>query len=146
MLTAHVNIGGVLRAFERLKRTDTSKAFRAAKKPARKDQRDHAKRQASAQGRWPGLADTTRARRARGAKRKSRKILGRLPAALQITSGKDFVRVTSRVPWSGVHQDGGAAGKNARIPRRQFLWISKDLLRAVRDIFTAALDRAWQGG
>jgi phage gpG-like protein len=146
MLEATVSIGGVLRRLEDMGRTDRRKAFSAARKPARVDQRDHAKKQEAARGRWPGLAASTLARRAQGKKRRrGRKMLGRLPAALVMRHDADKLTITSRAKWGGIHQGGGRGGKGARIPARQFLWVSRELLREVKRVFVAAYKAAWEG-
>jgi phage gpG-like protein len=134
----------VLAAFARLKRIDGRKVFRDARKPLRGDLREHAKAQASPDGRWAPIASSTKERRARG-KGRRRRLLGRLPTAIALTSGADFVRAVSRAKWSRIHQDGGRAGHGAKIPARPFMWASKKLTRLVRDLFTAALSRAWAG-
>lgn len=50
-------------------------------------------------------------------------LLGRLSTALQgqIKGAKAILE--NRVPWSGVHNEGGTAGKGARIPKRPTLLI-----------------------
>jgi len=130
----------ILRAFERLKRVDGRKVFRESKKPLRVDLREHAKAQSAPDGRWSPIASSTKERRGR-----RRRLLGRLPTAIAITSGVDFVRAVSRAKWSRIHQDGGTAGHGSRIPQRTFMWASKKLTRLVRDLYVGALDRAWMG-
>lgn len=65
----------------------------------------------------------------------SKRILGRLPNAVLVTAGDLFVKVSSRVDWSGAHQDGGRVGKNASLPQRTFLWLSDRIV----EIATAKL-------
>jgi hypothetical protein len=139
-----VDIRPVLRAFDRVSKTDGRKVFSASRKPLRSDLREHAKDQSGPSGRWPGLAASTIERRARGPRRR-RKLLGRLPAAVRVTTGSDFIRAEWMPKFSRLQKEGGRGGKNARIPGRDFAWLSKKVVRAVRDLFVAALDRAWAG-
>jgi phage gpG-like protein len=44
------------------------------------------------------------------------------------------VVVESRVPWSGIHNRGGAAGRGAQIPPRPFLEVTQDGARALAAI------------
>lgn len=72
-------------------------------------------------------------------------MLGRLPAANKITSGVDFVRAVSIPKWSRVHHAGGVAGHGSKIPSRQWLYITKKLVRSVRTLWVDAIKRAWAG-
>lgn len=115
---------------------DQRPAFRKLKRPVLADQRDHRKSRMGAKGRWPDRAESTKERyrlRRRGGNKPARNLLGRLPAALIVKIEKTRMTVTSRVPWSGVHQRGGRAGRGGRvvIPKREFLWISRRLRRQV---------------
>ena len=146
MTESKVDLRQVESALRRLQLAggDLAKVFRAARKEFRADMRAHAKDQQGFDGRWkPLAASTQRQRRARPNKqghRRTRKqkprrfrVLGRLPSAFKIEVTKKSIRGVSRVPWSGVHQLGGRAGKGARIPSRPFLWVSTHLLGIVRD-------------
>jgi phage gpG-like protein len=99
----------------------------------RADQRDHSKQKEGPDGKWPARkrlgSSTKKARR-----RNARKLLGKLPNAVVITASSTSVVARSRAAWSSVHQDGGRAGKGAVIPRRQFLWISDELLQTAADV------------
>jgi phage gpG-like protein len=147
MLAATVSIGGVLRRLEDMRRLDRRKVFSSARRPARADQRDHAKRQESPRGRWAALASSTIERRAQTTKRKrTRRLLGRLPSALVMVHDADRLIIRARARWGHVHMTGGRAGKGARIPARQYMWISRQLLRQVRRLFVDAYRRAWLEG
>lgn len=144
---AKVNIVGALKRFESVRRVDQRKIMTAAKKPVRESLREIAKTQASPSGRWKGLASSTKARRARGGSPSARRrVLGRLPNARKITSGVDFVRGESLVRWSGAHQRGGRVGRGTRLIARDFMWIPRKLVKAVKDVIRKGLYEAWKAG
>lgn len=147
-----VDIRQIIAAFENLRRLDTKKVLSDLRGPARFDQRHHWNKSEAPDGRWERLAASTIARRKRkrGIDRKSgrnrnwpKKIpLGRFPTALKSTVSAQELVVASRVKrFSRIHNEGGMAGKRARIPQRQFLWISKWLIGQVRSYFERALER-----
>lgn len=138
-------------------------AFRELRVPLRRDQARHAKDQAGPGGSWPPRSPFTEARRKsrnRGrrvtkamkviglAKSKRRptpkRILGRLPGAVIYTVGQLFIRATSRVPWSGIHQRGGRAGRGVKIPAREFLWLSMLLLETTSSVLARYVAKGWQ--
>jgi len=147
VFSATVNVRGALDGFARLKKTDGRKIFRQAKKPMRDDIRAHSKDQEDESGRrWKPRAASTIARRGRRRGGSRGKLLGRLPSAFRLMSGPDYVRAVSKVKrWSKVHNEGGRGGKRARIPRRRFMYASKDLKRKVRDMWQIALKKSWEG-
>lgn len=53
--------------------------------------------------------------------KKNRPILGKLSSSIEAVIDRDSVVIRSKVPWAGVHNDGGTAGHGARIPERKFL-------------------------
>lgn len=147
MLTATVKIHSVLRRIEDMSKTDRRKVFSSARKPSRADQRDHAKKQESPRGRWAQLASSTVERRSQSSKRRrSRRLLGKLPAALVMKHDADKLTIRSRTSWGHIHQLGGNGGKGARIPARPFLWISPQLIRQVKRLFVQAYRRSWMEG
>lgn len=146
MINARVDMGGVLRLFDRVKRRDQRRVFRDARKPVRVDLRDHAKAQSDPKGRWPGLAASTLERRARGGRRSRRKLLGRLPGAYKLEHGPGFVRATAVVKWSPAHARGLRVGHGARLQARRWMWISRNLRRTVARMLRAEVMRAWRGG
>lgn len=86
----------------------------------------------------------TTGKRVGGDKRASEnhRLLGKLGGSIVATIEGVKVRVESRVPWSGVHNEGGTAGKGARIPARVFLEITPEAAQALADI---ALDHFMKG-
>lgn len=150
-VTATVRIGNVRNMLIRLSRVDIRKAFRNLRGPATHDQRDHWKRDEAPFGRWPGLAASTLERRTRTRGRDKRgrkqrwpkKLLGRFPTATQSIASSHSLIVRSRVKrFSWIHQAGGRAGHGARIPSRQYMWISKQLKEETRRMFMRALQQA----
>lgn len=115
--------------------------FSKSRRDMRIDQKQHAKDQVAPDGGWPPLAQSTldrrrarpgrqgrkRRRRSRPAKRAPR-MLGRLPRAIEIIATDMSIAAKSRVKWSGIHKWGGVAGHGARIPPRDFLWASRQLM------------------
>lgn len=63
----------------------------------------------------------TRKRRSSRNALKKHRLLGRLPTSLAVKISRGVLQVYSKVPWSGVHNVGGTAGKGSKIPARTFL-------------------------
>lgn len=155
---ARIDTHEVEHALERLSRAgnDLRPIFNAARRRFRADQKDHADRQQAPEGRWqswsPRYVQSLQARPGRrkfrahraGPVRVRGKILGRLPKAFKIVVGRDFLRATSRVPWSGAHQRGDVVGRGVHLPRREFLWVSEKLLHEVVTIAVARFGAAWR--
>lgn len=130
--------------------------FERAKKRFRDDQREHAERQEGPQGSWQRWSPrTVLAMQARPGRRKfgrhkigpvrvRGRILGRLPRSFKITTGRTWIKATSRVPWSGAHQQGAVVGRGSVLPRREFLWVSQRLLRVVCDIAEQRFGAVWR--
>lgn len=151
---AVVYLGSVRSLFVRLSRVDIRRTFNDLKGPATFDQRHHWRKDEAPWGHWPALAPSTIARRMRprGKDKKGRnrswpkKLLGRFPTAIKKTASARSLVVESRVKrFSMIHQKGGIAGHGARIPSRQYLWISDWLLRQAEKAFVKALQKAAQG-
>jgi len=53
--------------------------------------------------------------------------------------GKRGVTLENKVPWSAVHNDGGTAGHGAKVPKRQYLFVSSDDLDEVKQIVLDAM-------
>lgn len=142
---ARVDLSWVERALTGLRNPDLRPAWKAAKKPLRADQRDHAKRREGPGGAWPARSPLTQARRSTGSgkRKRARKLLGKLPSALTAKHTRTSVSVMSRSKWSAVHQEGGTAGNGARIPARPFLWASDKLLETVAGILSKGLKVAF---
>ncbi len=120
-------------------------AFRELKAPLRLDQKDHRKKRQGPSAAWAPAAASTRARRLSSPKHRPSKLLGRLPGAVSYKADSTSVTGTSRVLWSGVHQDGGTVGHGSRLPARPFLWISDDMIRIAENTLGGALVRAYGG-
>lgn len=140
-------------------------AFRELRKPLRGDQRDHARNEQSPEGKWPARSPITEARR-RARNRRVRltkalrtiaprkfklrsipkRILGRLPGAITVAIGDLSITAKSRASWSGVHQFGGQAGRRGRvkIPARQFLWLSDQLLTMATGVLGSYVVKGWK--
>lgn len=153
MLRASVDLTAVDRGLDAMTRAarDLGPAFKEAKKPVRADQRQHAKERSGPDGRWAPKSRLTLAREALDRKRKGkrrgggRRLLGRLPAAIVVTSDRNRVVARSRARGgiSGTHQDGGPAGRGARIPARPFLWVSDALRATLRFVFERHILGRW---
>lgn len=122
------------------------------RRPMRDDQRDHARKQAGPEGKWPKNSAATIERRQqakRGRRRamkaaktgkfnnkrrqfRASKLMGSMPnRTVKVqTLGGDGLQAISKVAWSGVHQEGGRVGRGSRIPARPFLWLSDGFKRA----------------
>ncbi|MCA9678831.1 MAG: phage virion morphogenesis protein [Myxococcales bacterium] len=145
-----VNLREVLRAYEAMGKAaerGLAPAFREMKKPLRADQRAHAKGKEGPDGAWPPRAARTiealraarRSKRIRG----RRKLLGKLPGAIKVYADARKVVARSHVAWSGIHQDGGVAGRGARIPARPFLWLSDEMVATAAAILEAHVHGAF---
>ncbi len=154
-LQATVRYGSVKLLFTNLRNVDLRKTFLDLRGPARFDQRHHWRKEESPEGHWPGLAASTRERRTRrrgrdksGRKRNwARKLMGRFPNALQSIASSRSLIIRSRVKrFSMVHQKGGRVGHGARLPARQYLWISDWLRNRAATLFAQALQRAADKG
>lgn len=141
-----VRLGGVRDMLARIAHVNIKETLREARVPTRLDQKDHDRKETGPDGSWPQLASSTRARYARrpGGKRGFQyKLLGRLPKALNSrVTGNSLIFFSRVTKWSMAHQKGAIVGHGARLPRRQFLWISPTLKRIVRIMFERALKRA----
>lgn len=145
-ISGTVNINGVLAALTRLRRLDVPAALRKLRRPMHKDQRDHRDKQQGPRGPWAPLASTTLARYARSGIRRNRRILGRLPNPRRTTVTAFALIMRSVVRWSMAHQDGPTrVGHGAVLPQRQFMWISRDLIREARREFRRAMWARWLG-
>lgn len=164
---ASIDISGLLRSIDAVeaKGKTLGPVFRSLRKDMRGDQRQHDKDEQGPDGPWKPRSPVTEARRiaanragrrmrrltAAVALRKSRrqstpkKILGRLPRALIVTSTALSVVARSRATFGGAHNAGARVGRGRRVtlPRREFLWLGKDLVETARDRIVDAIVRAW---
>jgi hypothetical protein len=135
-----VNVNGVLAALARMRNTDVRGALRKLRKPMHRDQRDHRDKQRGPRGPWAPLASTTLQRYARAGIRRNRRILGKLPNPRKTVVSASALVMSSLVKWSLAHQDGPTrVGHGSVLPQRQFLWISRELIREARREFLRAM-------
>jgi phage gpG-like protein len=134
-----------LRALARAGR-NLAPAFRALKPEMRLDQREHALLREGPESKWKPLAATTLAEYSKRGKRRPTRPLGRLLTAVQYVATSSSVMAKSLVSWSGVHQEGGVGNHGARIPAREFLWISTKFLAQAESMMTKRLLDAYGGG
>lgn len=73
-------------------------------------------------------------------------MLGRLPRAWKVVVTQESLKFTNRVRWSNVHNEGGTAGNGARIPRRQFAYLSRDLIDGAAEIYATHVAKGWRRG
>ena len=144
MITGRIDLRSTERGLrDLLRRADRVGPFFQALLPElRKDQRDHVRQRQGPEQRWPALSSATVAK-PRAKRKRARKLLGRLTTAVQYRAGTDAARATSRVRWSGIHQDGGRAGHGAEIPARPFLWLSGDFLDDATGALLDYVARNW---
>jgi phage gpG-like protein len=129
---------------------DVAETLKLLTKPLRDDQREHGRQMIGPGGeKWKPRAASTvlRARVAKGKKRikgANRKLLNSLPnRTVQIRQSGDSLIAYSKVPWAGIHQHGGTAGRGAKIPARPFLWFSFEFLSLARRLVIKRLMHAW---
>jgi hypothetical protein len=109
-----------------------TKGLRDIKKPLRADQRDHAKKNEGPEGRWAPRATKSR-----------RRLLGRLPSAIKVTSTSTSVSAVCPVSWSGAHQDGAVVGHGVTLPARRFVWVSDGLHTTAANLLRDAVAGEW---
>jgi phage gpG-like protein len=126
--------------------------LQALKAPIKQDQKEHAQAQEGPEGKWKprSPASVARAKLGRGAGSKrrmrgpNRKLLASLPRrTIQVKVQARRIIVLSKVPWAGVHQHGGTAGRGAKIPARPFLWFSQQFLEQAQAMLIARVAKAW---
>lgn len=142
-----VDIGDVdtgLSAMERRARA-LGPVMKDLAKPMKADQREHRKEKSGPDGSWAPRSAATIAR-AHGKRKLARSMLGRLPSAVQYKVTASSITGTSRVRWSGAHQDGDRVGHGARLPARTFLWLSDGFQTQAASTIAAALLASYGGG
>ena len=146
VITATVDIGDVetgLDAMERRARA-LGPVMKSLTKPLRDDQKNHKRAQSGPSGSWARRSEATIAAK-HGKRKLPRTILGRLPTAVSYKTTPSSVTGTSRVRWSGAHQDGATVGHGARLPAREFLWISDEMMTLADNEIADAMVRAFGG-
>ncbi len=141
---------------------DLRPAFRKLRTPLRKDQKDHMRAQSGPTGKWPSLSTATREKRMKmggrrgaltkkGKRRKSSKrklnfmLTSKLLKGAKIKPRQREIRITSKVKWSGAHQEGARVGRGANLPEREFMWISDPLFLQAQRLFAKHLASAFEG-
>ncbi len=159
-----IDLRGLDKAMKRAEKAgvDLRPAFRKLRTPLRKDQKDHMRAQSGPGGRWPSLSTATRekrlkmggrrgARTKKGKLRKSAKrklnfmLTSKLLKGAKIKARQQEIRITSKVPWSGAHQEGARVGRGANLPEREFMWISDPLFLQAQRKFAKHLASAFEG-
>lgn len=133
LAVTRVNLGVFDRIRVAVRNPDLRPAWKEARKPVRKDLRDHANKQAGPDGSWPGYAETTKKRQAEGRK-KPRRLLGRLPGAVRSTMNRTRLLFTWRTKWAEAQRIGGTVGHGARLPARDWAFVSDKATQIVADI------------
>ena len=77
--------------------------------------------------------------------RASEKILGRIAGSIRSTIKAGTLTVESKIPWAGVHNEGGQGGHGARIPARPFLFLEDDDVGVLVEILRNHLLLAMEG-
>lgn len=146
---------------------DLSKPFREFKPLLRQDLGQHYQFHLQPQGLWPPWSESYRkkmlakprmllkkAKRprkplympggftVRGARR-FQAMLGRLDSLNEWSISRVMLQVVSIVPWAGIHQWGGVAGRGSRIPQRMYLWISEPRMEELCVILQRHVLLAW---
>ena len=125
-------------AHKRMRRRAASVApvLRELRGILRTDLEIYARHEESPDGRWPARASTTTDRyRHRSSIRKTpalkkrirrqrKRLLGMLPKVIHLRVGGNHLLAISKVPWSGVHQEGGVVGRGSVLPARPHVFIS----------------------
>lgn len=149
-----IDVSDVEDGLRELSRTggDVAGMFKVLKKPLREDQREHGRRMVGpGEQKWKprSAATVLRARASKSRKRvkgPNRKLLNSLPnRTVQLRASGSALVAYSKVPWAGIHQYGGTAGRGAKIPARPFLWFSDEFLALARETVLNRLSRAWRG-
>ncbi len=137
--------------------------FRDLRPRLREDLVEAAEKETGPSGAWPRRAPTTekqktlhaptvrsargKTRRASGPARQvargSTRLLGRLPDTVPVTTRGLSVGAKSSVKWAGIHNDGGVAGHGARIPKREFVFLSRDFLDDAVDAIEKRFISVW---
>lgn len=141
----HIDISGPLEGFDAMSRKAVlGEAMKELKAPMKLDQKEHAKAKSGPDGAWPARAASTLASYA-AHHRKPGKLLGRLPIAVSYRATLTSVIGESRVGWSQAHADGAIVGHGAKLPAREFLYISDKLMITAEEIIEKKIVAAYGG-
>lgn len=137
---------------------DPKALFKRNRPILRRDQKDHFDELRGSEGAWPSRAAsslrkvmgnkkksrTKKGRLRKSAQKRLRNQLGRLKTFWKFRQSKGELEVASGArKWAGVHQDGGVAGHGARIPKREFVYISDDFFRQFVDDYLQEVVLQW---
>jgi len=91
--------------------------------------------------------DKKKAGKKRAGKKKaaSHRLLGRLASTLRASVRRNLLTVESKVPWAGVHNEGGSAGHGSHIPKRTFLEIDDEDFEVLRHLLGEYLVEEMEG-
>jgi len=65
---------------------------------------------------------------------KSGHLLGQIASSITYEISPGTLTVFSRIPWAGIHNEGGTAGRGAQIPKRAFLYWTPERIAALAEI------------
>lgn len=126
----------------RARRGSFQPVFAGLKKYLRLTLKQYAAMGKSPDGKWPARAQSTKERyefatsqrkslrgrqgpvQRKAVRRRSGKLLGRLPSAVTIRATKRGIAAVSKVPWSAAQNEGARVGRGANLPKREFVFIS----------------------
>lgn len=77
----------------------------------------------------------------RAKKDASEKMLGKVAASIKTSIKNGTLTVESKIPWAGVHNEGGPAGHGANIPKREFLALDEEDLDVLENFLLDAIDK-----
>lgn len=144
MIEARVNLGPLARVLVALRTPDLRPVWREARKPIRRDIADHRAKQEGPDGAWAPRAAATKLRSRSG--RRARRMLGRLPSANRTTTDPRRLVIRSMVAWSEAQRTGATVGHGARIPGRDWMYVSDPVLGQIGVMITDRLLTIFGGG
>ena len=160
------DLRSIKKAMRKMERAgaDPRKVWRVLRKPLRKDQKEHMRAGEDSKGsKWkPLAASTIQGRLSKGGragkftkrgkmKKKTSRGLSRVLSKKLVTGAKvkitrGSIKITSIVPWAGVHQKGGRAGRGSRIPAREFFYVGDGLIRQTSRALAKHISEAYNKG
>ena len=148
MITAEFDTRSIERGLDNLaRRAERARPFfDQLKGPLREDQRDHRRSKEGPDRKWPDRAQQTPSSKGKKRKRRSKRLLGKLTTAVGYRASSVAVTARSKIPWSGIHQEGSEAGQGAKIPARPFLWLSADFVQDAGEALLTYVTRDWGRG
>ena len=165
-----ISVKGDLRSIKKAMRKmeragqNPKKVWRVLRKPLRKDQKEHMRAGKDSKGaKWKPLASSTvegrlskggragkftkRGKLKKKAQRGLSKILSqKLVSGAKVKITRKNLSITSKVPWAGVHQHGGRAGRGARIPAREFFYVGTPLIKQTALALARHISKAYNTG